>query len=834
MSTRTITSPGIQITEIDQSQIARNSAGTNVFMTGFASQGPTDEVVYIGSVSEFEATFGTPTNAAERYLYHSARQVLVQSPANLKVTRMAYGSGAGIGFGNSYSALVFPVKGFTATNTNVLSGYTLNFTTTPLLPSNLLTSSVAALYLSSADHTNGFILDSITYGTSSYHYQTISNGVTGNLLLSINGTSSAYSLTYNNSSVLGSTVTYTPADYTTANYYEIQAPQSLVLTEAEYNDILSNNVSWEGSYTDTSITNSSKIGYGGIVVLNPTKVTVDNIHQGYYIGFADNTDNNPGSDFMSITGVQAVNGVVGGQFQTFTTIPTNRLNFALSGSHLSSSTNISRIMEQFPTGYDFGSSYYNDCLSLLSFKLRTSIYAQDTVTLDYRVQEGYTGSLYNNKTQNNPNGGSPIAFALEKVAAANAKASDLKVIINPVISSTGEWVSSNGQPKKSVRVSNAARNLYSLGTFVSQTDVKSGELGNVPLKLQRILNKLDDTDEEIDILPEAGLGTIWAGAVSNKLDSFPSDTSSDSNYFFDDKVPVKSDLIAGLKSQTAGNESVLKQNYDSIIQQFYTFAEKTRMDHMFIADPLRYIFVNGPDFKSTKMSSYNFSLDVYWPLKNLFGDIATSYGATYGNWVKYNDVYSNQMVWLPTSGYVAADIAFSTATNFPWSAPAGFNRGVLSNIIDLAINPTQKQRDLMYRINVNPIAYFQGDGYVIYGQKTLMNKPSAFDRINVRRLFLTLEKTTKNLLKYFVFEPNTFATRSRLINALSPTFNQAKANDGLYDYRIICDEKNNTPDVIDNNELKISIYIQPVRTAEFILADFVATRTGVNFNELTS
>jgi phage tail sheath protein FI len=97
-----------------------------------------------------------------------------------------------------------------------------------------------------------------------------------------------------------------------------------------------------------------------------------------------------------------------------------------------------------------------------------------------------------------------------------------------------------------------------------------------------------------------------------------------------------------------------------------------------------------------------------------------------------------------------------------------------------------------------------------------------------------LEKTTKSLLKYYVFEPNTFATRTRLVEALLPAFNQAKLHDGVYDFKIICDERNNTPDVIDNNELKLSIYIQPVRTAEFILADFIATRTGINFNELTS
>jgi phage tail sheath protein FI len=186
------------------------------------------------------------------------------------------------------------------------------------------------------------------------------------------------------------------------------------------------------------------------------------------------------------------------------------------------------------------------------------------------------------------------------------------------------------------------------------------------------------------------------------------------------------------------------------------------------------------------------------------------------------------------SGFIAADIALSSATSYPWSAPAGFSRGVLTGITDIAINPTQKHRDLLYKININPVAYFPGDGYVIFGQKTLFNKPSAFDRINVRRLFLTLEKVVQRLLKYYVFEGNTYTTRIRLVNSLLPLFNQAKNSDGLYDFRIICDERNNTPDVIDDNAMKIAIYIQPVRTAEFILADFVATRSGSDFTEITS
>jgi phage tail sheath protein FI len=133
---------------------------------------------------------------------------------------------------------------------------------------------------------------------------------------------------------------------------------------------------------------------------------------------------------------------------------------------------------------------------------------------------------------------------------------------------------------------------------------------------------------------------------------------------------------------------------------------------------------------------------------------------------------------------------------------------------------------------VNPVVFFAGDGYAIYGQKTLQNRPTAFDRLNVRRLFLALERAVSKTIRYFVFEPNTSITRNRILSTLSPIFNYAKNTEGLYDYVIVCDERNNSPDTIDNGELVVDIYIKPVRTAEFILVNFIATRTGQNFSEL--
>ena len=177
-------------------------------------------------------------------------------------------------------------------------------------------------------------------------------------------------------------------------------------------------------------------------------------------------------------------------------------------------------------------------------------------------------------------------------------------------------------------------------------------------------------------------------------------------------------------------------------------------------------------------------------------------------------------------------MARTDAVDFPWFAPAGFSRGLLPFSNDIAVNPNQKQRDELYKANINPVAAFPGQGQVIFGQKTLNKKPSAFDRINVRRLFLALERPVKKASRFFVFEQNSEFTRTRVVNTLTPVFERAKNNEGLYDYLIVCDERNNTPTVIDANELVVDIYLKPTRTAEYILVNFYATRTDANFEEL--
>jgi len=210
----------------------------------------------------------------------------------------------------------------------------------------------------------------------------------------------------------------------------------------------------------------------------------------------------------------------------------------------------------------------------------------------------------------------------------------------------------------------------------------------------------------------------------------------------------------------------------------------------------------------------------------------TSYASIYGNWLEVYDKYNAKYRWIPSSGYVAGVYANTDSVTDPWFAPAGLNRAQLNGVRRLAFNPKQAQRDLMYKAGVNPIVGFPGQGQVIWGQKTLLDKESAFNRINVRRLFIVLEKAIATAAKYFLFEPNDSTTRMLLVNMIDPFLRDVKSRRGIYRYQIVCDETNNSNERIDRNELYCSIFIQPTRTVETIVLTFVATKTGVSFNEL--
>lgn len=211
---------------------------------------------------------------------------------------------------------------------------------------------------------------------------------------------------------------------------------------------------------------------------------------------------------------------------------------------------------------------------------------------------------------------------------------------------------------------------------------------------------------------------------------------------------------------------------------------------------------------------------------------SSSFGVMDSCAVKIYDKYNEVFRWIPANGIVAGLCARTDDTNDPWWSPAGYNRGQLRSIASISYNPDKADRDELYKARINPIVQFPGEGTILYGDKTMLAKPSAFDRINVRRLFNVLEKAIATSSKYILFEFNDEFTRARFVGMVEPYLREIKGRRGMYDFRVVCDETNNTPAIIDANEFVADIYIKPARSINFIRLNFIATPTGLNFEEL--
>jgi phage tail sheath protein FI len=217
-------------------------------------------------------------------------------------------------------------------------------------------------------------------------------------------------------------------------------------------------------------------------------------------------------------------------------------------------------------------------------------------------------------------------------------------------------------------------------------------------------------------------------------------------------------------------------------------------------------------FRNTLPSSSYYVLDQAWKYQ----------------YDKYNDLYR----YVPGNGDVGGLMVNTDTVRDPWYSPAGFNRGQIKNAIKLAFNPNKAERDLLYKNGINPVVSFPGQGIVLFGDKTGLSKPSAFDRINVRRLFIVLEKAIATAAKFTLFEFNDEFTRANFVNLVEPFLRDVQGRRGIFDFRVVCNETNNTPEVIDRNEFVGDIYIKPARSINFIQLNFVAVRTGVEFSEI--
>ena len=238
-------------------------------------------------------------------------------------------------------------------------------------------------------------------------------------------------------------------------------------------------------------------------------------------------------------------------------------------------------------------------------------------------------------------------------------------------------------------------------------------------------------------------------------------------------------------------------------------------------------FISPPQSAVINQNGYEASNITTW-LNGL--GITSSYAVADSGWKYQFDKYNNVYRWIPLNGDVAGLCVYTDTIRDPWFSPAGFNRGQIKNAIKLAWNPTKTYRDALYAAGVNPVVSFPGQGTVLFGDKTLLNKPSAFDRINVRRLFITLEKAINKAAQSSLFELNDEFTRAQFVNLVTPFLRDVQGRRGITDFKVVCDTTNNTPQVIDSNQFVGDIYIKPARSINFIQLNFVAVGTGVDFN----
>lgn len=267
---------------------------------------------------------------------------------------------------------------------------------------------------------------------------------------------------------------------------------------------------------------------------------------------------------------------------------------------------------------------------------------------------------------------------------------------------------------------------------------------------------------------------------------------------------------------------ILTGDHNAVVQQYIidNICE-VRKDCVAFISPTKANTVNNIGNETTDIIAY----------RNALGR-STSYAVMDSTWKYQFDKYNNVYRWLPMNGDIAGLCVRTDLTTDTWFSPAGLSRGRIKNVIKLGWNPTQGNRDDLYKNSINPIVTFPGEGTILYGDKTLLSKPSSFDRINVRRLFIVLEKAIAKASRASLFEFNDEFTRAQFISLVEPFLRTVKGRRGIYDYRVVCDATNNTPDIIDGNQFIGDIYIKPARAINFIQLNFVAVRTGVAFEEI--
>jgi hypothetical protein len=335
-----------------------------------------------------------------------------------------------------------------------------------------------------------------------------------------------------------------------------------------------------------------------------------------------------------------------------------------------------------------------------------------------------------------------------------------------------------------------------------------------------LLDVINDRSRFITIADDADLSTLldYSVDLADGSDGSSETTISLANLYtgydvFESAEDIDISLVLQGKARGTTNQAELASYIlDNIILQ--------RKDCVLFVSPDRAAVVDNPGNEASAIVSFRNNIN-----NNSYTVMDSGYKYRYD---KYNDRY----VYTPLNGDIAGLCVRTDRDRDPWFSPAGYNRGLIKNVVKLAFNPKRADRDTLYKADVNPVITQPGEGTLLFGDKTLLGRQSAFSRINVRRLFIILQKSISRAAKLMLFEFNDEFTRRQFVNIVEPFLRDIQGRRGIFDFRVVADESNNTPEVIDRNEFIGDIYVKPARSINFIQLNFVAVRTGVEFSEV--
>ena len=401
------------------------------------------------------------------------------------------------------------------------------------------------------------------------------------------------------------------------------------------------------------------------------------------------------------------------------------------------------------------------------------------------------------------------------------------------VPNTSSYVASRGGANDEVHVvvvdedglwSGTAGTVLEKYAFVSKASDAKDDSGNSNY-YKDVVNKQSQYIWSLSHPTNLGTGTAWGSSAN--VSAFKLLSSNSSNSLSAGAVGTTStaNVTSGwdnFKNAESVDVSLLVtgQGNSTIATYVISNIAETRKDCVAFISPEKADVVDNAGQEVTDIKAF----------RN--GQTSSSYAFLDSGYKYQYDKYSDVYRWIPLNGDIAGLCVRTDNQNDPWFSPGGFNRGQIKNVIKLAWNPTKANRDDMYQVGINPVVSFPGEGTVLYGDKTLLSKPSAFDRINVRRLFIVLEKAISRAARFSLFEFNDQFTRAQFVALVEPFLRDVQGRRGITDFRVVCDDTNNTAEVIDRNEFVGDIYIKPARSINFIQLNFVAVRTGVSFNEV--